>query len=353
MMELKLPQVTVGILSHNGLGYLPATLASVSSQNYPNLEIIVLDNGSTDGTSDILKQWPGITAVYESQNVGCGPARNRLVDLASGEYVLLLDDDVTLPDPQTILTFVEFSRSMHDRCLASLVLVEGNTALTTHYGLFFAPLKRAVRPDDLRTLRPFCVAAPVGGCTFVRRSVFEGLEGFDPIYPFNLGDYDLGARAYLRGIKAWILTSPQGVHQGGARRVDAQTWEWRQSYYLCGMVRILAKSCRLRNALIWIPGAAIWIAWRTVGQLRRRGLMPIARALLRSTARMVRDARSTLKERRRVQQCRVVNADGFLTMMPPGACQNLLAQAIARLAGPRIGSDRMEVSSAGSSPPSA
>jgi GT2 family glycosyltransferase len=324
------PTVTVGILAHNGERYLHETLAAVRQLAYADIEVIVLDNASTDGTRRVLSQWPDVVALHEPVNLGCGGGRNRLLGAARGDYVLLLDDDVVLDDPETIQTFVDESRRRGDACVLSAVLAERDAPVTMHYGLFFAPLKRPVSPDVLRTLPAFRAAAPIDGCTFFHRGVASEIGAYDARYPFNLSDYDFGARTAVRGIPTWILTGTHGVHTGGARRVDPRTWEWRQSFYLCGMVRTLAKVCRWRDAAIWIPGAMLWVAWRLIREAPRFGPRRVTRALVWSLARAAADVPSTLRERRDARRPPVID-DRFLMLMPPVPCQNGLARTIRRV----------------------
>jgi GT2 family glycosyltransferase len=325
------PLVTVAILCHDAAAYLERTLHALRRQSYPNLEIVVLDNGSTDATPRMLDAWPGIRTIRQDHVSGYGHAKNALIERSAGEYVLLLDDDVALDDPGAVRGLLAVSRRLRDRCLLSLALEDDRDGATWHYGLFFTPTKRGVPFAELRRLRPFRVAAPVGGCVFGRRRLFHELGGFDPIYPVNHDDYDLGARAGLQGIGVWVVPAIAAVHQGATRRTPTARWEWSYSYYLCGMMRTLAKACRIRSAVVWIPAASIWILWRGLTGVRIHGVGPFVRALLRSIGRMAADAPSTLAARRAIQLRRTVHDDGFLRMLPPPGCRNLLGRALAVL----------------------
>lgn len=98
------PKVTIGIPTYNREKYLKEALESVLTQDYPNIEIIVSDNHSTDGTEEYIK-----TVLEEnadknihynrmSQNLGHGPNWNYCWNHATGEYCLILsDDDALLP----------------------------------------------------------------------------------------------------------------------------------------------------------------------------------------------------------------------------------------------------------------
>jgi|GEM_PF-287344 len=92
----KSPLVSVVIPTYNRELVLPRTLDSVLRQSYANLEIIIVDDGGVDGTAAMLKEFypdPRITYVRLECNQGVHMARNRGLDLAKGEYVILLDSD--------------------------------------------------------------------------------------------------------------------------------------------------------------------------------------------------------------------------------------------------------------------
>jgi glycosyltransferase involved in cell wall biosynthesis len=94
------PVFSVVIAAHNAAQTLPSTVRSVLAQTRPDFEIIVVDDGSTDGTGDALRGVSDDRIVYVRQtNQGPAVARNAGVDIAAGKYVCLLDsDDLWLPD---------------------------------------------------------------------------------------------------------------------------------------------------------------------------------------------------------------------------------------------------------------
>lgn len=93
------PKVSVIIPTYNRAGMVEKAIDSVFSQTYPNIELIVVDDGSTDGTREILETYGDrIIAVYQP-NGGAGKARNAGLRLATGEFIAFLDsDDYYLPD---------------------------------------------------------------------------------------------------------------------------------------------------------------------------------------------------------------------------------------------------------------
>ncbi|MBQ9662364.1 MAG: glycosyltransferase [Oscillospiraceae bacterium] len=96
------PKVSVIVPVYNICGFLPATLENIRAQTYRNLEIILVDDGSTDGSADICDQICNIDTrfqVFHRENGGVSVARNYALDLASGEYCVFIDgDDLVKPD---------------------------------------------------------------------------------------------------------------------------------------------------------------------------------------------------------------------------------------------------------------
>jgi glycosyltransferase involved in cell wall biosynthesis len=94
------PVFSVVIAAHNAARTLPSTVRSVLAQTRPDFEIIVVDDGSTDGTGEALRTVSDDRIVYVRQtNQGPAAARNAGIERAAGEYVCLLDsDDLWLPD---------------------------------------------------------------------------------------------------------------------------------------------------------------------------------------------------------------------------------------------------------------
>ncbi|WP_111671062.1 glycosyltransferase family 2 protein [Algoriphagus litoralis] len=97
------PLVSIVMPTYNSSTFLEETLASALAITYPNFELIVMDDGSTDSTLAILDDWskrhPDKIKVYRQCNQGPSIARNRAIHLASGTYILPLDsDDKIHPD---------------------------------------------------------------------------------------------------------------------------------------------------------------------------------------------------------------------------------------------------------------
>jgi glycosyltransferase involved in cell wall biosynthesis len=121
--DYSLPLVTVVIPTYNCAQYIGETLESVLNQDYPRLEVVVVDDGSTDNTQDVVRAFDPKRVTYLHQANSGGPAkpRNRAIQEARGRYIALIDsDDIMLPgkikravamlshEPQLGLVFTDF-----------------------------------------------------------------------------------------------------------------------------------------------------------------------------------------------------------------------------------------------------
>src|SRR5215510_13897684 len=95
-----MPIFSIIIPTYNRLPYLKKTLDSIWEQSFTDFEVIVVDDGSTDGTADYLRELGGSVELLRQENRGPGAARNLGVMHARGEYIAFLDsDDLWFPWP--------------------------------------------------------------------------------------------------------------------------------------------------------------------------------------------------------------------------------------------------------------
>jgi len=98
-MKVNHPKISVIIPTYNCVKYLTQTLTSVFEQNYENLEIIVVNDGSTDNTKSFLSKYSNKIKVVNKNNEGVSAARNTGIEQSEGEFIAFLDcDDYWLKD---------------------------------------------------------------------------------------------------------------------------------------------------------------------------------------------------------------------------------------------------------------
>ncbi len=95
------------VLNYDGRALLDACLPSVLAQRFADFEVVVVDNGSRDGSiQHIRERWPQVRVVALAENVGVTAALNAMVATARGEFVALLNNDVEL-EPEWLALVIE------------------------------------------------------------------------------------------------------------------------------------------------------------------------------------------------------------------------------------------------------
>ena len=89
--------LSVIVLTFNSIKFIKPCLDSVFSQGYKDFEVIIVDNGSSDGTGGFIKDnYPQVALIENNENLGAAKARNQGIERARGDWVLTLDCDVVL-----------------------------------------------------------------------------------------------------------------------------------------------------------------------------------------------------------------------------------------------------------------
>lgn len=183
------PLVSVIIPTRNRAMYLPTALRSVFDQTFPNIEIVVVDDGSTDETAQILTEMNGRVRAIRLDGVGVSAARNRGIQEAQGDYIQFLDDDDTL-DPQKI----ELQVRLLDRHTGVDVAYCGWTYVDEHgHPLHAIAAPESVETEDLVASNPFIVHA-----LLIRRTCFDHVGDFDESLT-AAEDWDMWVRIALAG----------------------------------------------------------------------------------------------------------------------------------------------------------
>ena len=183
------PLVSIITPSLNQAAFIEAAIESVLTQDYPQIEYIVIDGGSTDGTLDILRRYGDRVRWLSEPDAGQSDAINKGFRLARGEIVAWLNsDDVYLP--QAVSRAV---RELQDHPQSALVY--GQAEEIDRAGRVIGPCEY-VEPFDLHRLI-HCFDYIVQPATFFRREAFVDVGGLDSSLHYCM-DYDLWIKLALR-----------------------------------------------------------------------------------------------------------------------------------------------------------
>ena len=96
-MESEKPLVSLIVVSYNEINHIFNSLSALMGQSYPNHEVMVYDNGSTDGTPEyVLKHYPRVKLIKGLENLGFGGANNEAAQIARGKYLAFLNCDASV-----------------------------------------------------------------------------------------------------------------------------------------------------------------------------------------------------------------------------------------------------------------
>ncbi|MBN1595782.1 glycosyltransferase family 2 protein [candidate division FCPU426 bacterium] len=206
------PRVSAVVLTYNGWHLLSSCLSTVLAQDWPDLEILVVDNGSQENIAgEVTKHFPRVPVLVLPHNLGFAGANNEGVRHTSGDYVALLSNDVRLP-PDFIRRLVENLEATPLAAVAGPAVYNLNMDMARYPGNGSMSLTGTVIHNVFRDLRLTFGAA---GCALVFKRELVGLP-FDDDYQFFHEEIYLAWRARLRGYT--VLREPGVVveHVGGA-----------------------------------------------------------------------------------------------------------------------------------------
>src|SRR5690349_19708667 len=220
--------VSVTVVTYNSGRFIKRCLESVLEQKYPNMEVVVIDNASTDGTGDILEQFADRCRIYYNDtNVGFAAAQNQAIGLSQGEFVLTLNPDVLLL-PNFIQALVDAGQvdpKVGTVC-GKLLTIRAtfdlpDKQLVDSTGIYFTPMLRHLdrgsqEIDNGHYLNFEYVFGATAAAALYRRSMIEDIavlgEFFDPDFFVYREDADVAWRAQLMGWRCIYTPLARGYH---------------------------------------------------------------------------------------------------------------------------------------------
>jgi glycosyltransferase involved in cell wall biosynthesis len=205
-----LPQVSVVISSYNRSAMLAAALRSALGQVDVDLEVVVVDNGSTDGTQALLASWvdPRLRVIRNEVSLGSVGGRNTGITAATGEWIGMLDDD-DLWAPDKLRAQLEAAeRTGRDWVYAGCVHIDGNDQIRGG--------RPPLPPDQVMAELPVRFVLPGGMSNIIwRRDALDDGGLLDARIPFP-ADWDVSLRLARRGPPAMVSRPLVAYRQHGS-----------------------------------------------------------------------------------------------------------------------------------------
>jgi glycosyltransferase involved in cell wall biosynthesis len=205
------PKISVVIATHNHAHFLPECLNSVKGQTYPDYEVIVVNNGSTDNTREVVDKlsWEKLKYHYQADTGSVAGPRNSGIRLARGEYVSFLDSD-DLWYPNKLEKVIGIFRSHPDLAAIS------HDLLRRVYGQVEQIIKVGPKSADKDFFEQLLFYGNfiAGSATTVRREVLLKNAGFDEGKKFvHSEDYELWLRLAYQGKKFYFINECLGEYR--------------------------------------------------------------------------------------------------------------------------------------------
>lgn len=212
-------EVSVIIPNYNGIAYLDGVFASLERQTMTDFEVLLVDNGSTDGsTAFTAANYPWVHIIELPENFGFCRAVNEGVRAARAGYVLLLNND-TEAEPD----FLEEMCAALDRhenafsCAARMIQFHDRDKLDDA-GNYYCALGWAFARGKGRDIHTYekeeKIFASCAGAAIYRKKIFDKIGCFDEEHFAYLEDTDVGYRARIHGYENWFAPRAVVYHVG-------------------------------------------------------------------------------------------------------------------------------------------
>lgn len=308
--------LSVIIPTWNGLRYLPRCLDQLLPQLPDSSEVVVVDNGSTDGSAEWLKTThPEVRVVALRTNQGFAGGVATGLRAAHGEALLLLNNDAFV-EPGCVAALLEAAAERPDvGAFGGVLTFAHRPELVASAGITFRrdgvalDLWPGRRVADLpREMQP--VLGPTGALALYRRAMLDDIGLFDPGFFAYLEDVDLAWRGVLRGWRSVIV--PQAVAQHVYSATGGQGSPFKQRLLGRNRVRVLFR-CLPAPLLAWCaPAILAYDIMAVVYALVTRQL-----AMAHGRWEGLLDGPGLLRERRELQQKRTASLDELRRWIEP------------------------------------
>jgi GT2 family glycosyltransferase len=220
--------VSVTLVTYNSGRFIKRCLESVLEQKYPNLEVVIIDNASTDGTVDILEQFQDRCRIYyNTDNLGFAAAQNQAIALSNGDWILTLNPDVLLmPNFIQALVDAAYTDPKVGTVCGKLLSIRAtfdlpDEQLVDSTGIYFTPTLRHLDRGSQEVDRGHYVNfeyvfGATAAAALYNRQMIEDIsvmgEFFDSDFFVYREDADVAWRAQLMGWRCIYTPSARGYH---------------------------------------------------------------------------------------------------------------------------------------------
>lgn len=211
-----MPKVSFLIVNWNGKDLLAECLNAILEQTCQDFEIVFVDNGSTDGSTDFIREYyPEVILVELENNYGFAGGNNRGLSHCRGEYIALVNNDVIL-DREWLMNLTAILDLNADvGFCSSRIFIKGTDRIDSVGDRFtsaFTGMKLGEHEKGATYDMPVTVHGVCAAAALYRRTMLDDVGSFDDDLFLNYEDTDLNLRAWLQGWKCLYVPGAQAQH---------------------------------------------------------------------------------------------------------------------------------------------
>jgi GT2 family glycosyltransferase len=228
-----LPLVTIIVVNWNGRAFLEQCLSSLCAQTYPAREIVLVDNGSTDGSIDFVREcFPDVQIMALPHNVGFAAGNNCAMREARGTYIALLNNDA-YPEPEWLARMVEVAEQRPEAGLIACKLLYAHdpqiinaAGLALDWAGFCWEWRSGAVDDPQESAVEECFG-PSGAAALYRRALLDEVGLFDEDFFAYAEDADLNWRALRAGWQCLYVPQARAYHVSSATAGEGSSFKSR------------------------------------------------------------------------------------------------------------------------------
>ncbi len=309
-------RISVVIVGWNGLRHLPACFDALMPQLPADSEVILVDNGSSDGTSDwVCATWPAVRLIRLPENLGFAGGVNAGLRVARGARLMLLNDDAFV-EPGCISALLEALEQAPQIGAAAVVLTFAHQpGIVASAGVclrrdgvamdLWAGRSVVELPDE-----PVPIAGPSGGAVIYQRALLEDIGLMEPGFFSYLEDVDLVWRALLRGWHSVVVPHARARHVYSA--TSGQGSPFKQHLLGRNRLRVIVRCMPGSLLLRCLPAIIAYDLLAALYAVATR--QP---AMLAGRLEALRELPVLVRERRQIQAYRSAPVDQIARWLEP------------------------------------
>ena len=334
------PTVSLIILNWNGRHYLQPCLDAVFAQTFSDFDIIVVDNGSTDGSADLVRQrYPGVRLMVNQHNRGFAAGNNQAIRASRSDFVATLNND-TQVEPQWLEALVDTMTS-DDRigmCASKMIFAQRRDIINSagicadRAGIAWDRQGGEPAQPDESGVQP--VFGACAGAALYRRTMLDDVGLFDEDFFAYLEDVDLAWRAQMMGWHARYVPQARVYHDHSGTAREGSPFKNR----LLGRNKAWAilKNYPTPHLIWYLPAILTYdVAAVAYALFRQRDWSP-----LRGRLAAIRGIPTMLNKPRRIQRKKRITSAELVTRLEQPISPSRVPDRYTHLAHPE-GRSRM------------